>query len=96
MNELSKPNVNLQSELKVKFVGEQGVDEGGVRKEFFIVLIRQIFDPNYGMFSYNKKTRLYWFNHYSFEPKIKYELIGKIFGLAIYNIVFPVLNLTIY
>ena len=85
LNELSKPNVNLQSELKVKFSGEQGVDEGGVRKEFFILLIRQIFDPNYGMFSYNKKTRLYWFNHYSFEPKIKYELIGKIFGLAIYN-----------
>ena len=85
LNELSKPNVNLQSELKVKFTGEQGVDEGGVRKEFFILLIRQIFDPNYGMFSYNKKTRLYWFNHYSFEPKIKYELIGKIFGLAIYN-----------
>ena len=85
LNELSKPNVNLQSELKVKFSGEQGVDEGGVRKEFFILLIRQIFDPNYGMFSYNKKTRLYWFDHYSFEPKIKYELIGKIFGLAIYN-----------
>ena len=85
LNELSKPNVNLQSELKVKFTGEQGIDAGGVRKEFFILLIRQIFDPNYGMFSYNKKTRLYWFNHYSFEPKIKYELIGKIFGLAIYN-----------
>ena len=75
----------MQSELKVKFKGEQGVDEGGVRKEFFILLIRQIFDPNYGMFSYNKNTRLYWFNHYSFEPKIKYELIGIIFGLAIYN-----------
>ena len=85
LNEVSKPDVNLQSELKVKFAGEQGVDEGGVRKEFFILLIRQIFDPNYGMFSYNKRTRLYWFNHYSFEPKIKYELIGTIFGLAIYN-----------
>ena len=85
LNEVSKPNINLQSELKVKFKGEQGVDEGGVRKEFFILLIRQIFDPNYGMFSYNKNTRLYWFNHYSFEPSIKYELIGIIFGLAIYN-----------
>ena len=37
------------------------------------------------MFSYNKKTRLFWFNHYSFEPEIKFELIGIIFGLAIYN-----------
>ena len=85
LNEVSKPDINFQNKLKVKFKGEEGVDEGGVRKEFFILLIRQIFDPNYGMFSYNKKTRLYWFNHYSFEPKIKYELIGIIFGLAIYN-----------
>ncbi len=85
LNELGKNGQNLQNELKVKFIGEEGVDEGGVKKEFFILLIRQIFDPNYGMFNYNKNTRLYWFNHYSFEPKIKYELIGTIFGLAIYN-----------
>ena len=85
LNELSKPDIKLQNPIKVKFIGEQGVDEGGVRKEFFLLFIRQIFDPDYGMFNYNKKTRLYWFNHYSFEPKIKYELIGIIFGLAIYN-----------
>ena len=85
LNEVSKPDINFSNKLKVKFKGEDGIDEGGVRKEFFILLIRQIFDPKYGMFSYNKKTRLYWFNHYSFEPKIKYELIGIIFGLAIYN-----------
>ena len=85
LNEISKPGIKLQNPIKVKFIGEQGVDEGGVRKEFFLLFIRQIFDPDYCMFSYNKKTRLYWFNHYTFEPKIKYELIGKIFGLAIYN-----------
>ena len=85
LNELSKNDIKLQNPIKVKFIGEQGVDEGGVRKEFFLLFIRQIFDPNYGMFNYNSKTRLYWFNHYTFEPKIKYELIGIIFGLAIYN-----------
>ena len=85
LNEVSKEGIKLQNPIKVKFLGEQGVDEGGVRKEFFLLFIRQIFDPDYGMFSYNKKTRLYWFNHYTFEPKIKYELIGIIFGLAIYN-----------
>ena len=85
LNELSKSNIKLQNPIKVKFIGEQGEDEGGVRKEFFLLFIRQIFDPNYGMFKYNSKTRLYWFNHYTFEPKIKYELIGIIFGLAIYN-----------
>ena len=85
LNELSKPGIKLQNPIKVKFIGEQGVDEGGVRKEFFLLFIRQIFDPDYGMFNYNKNTRFYWFNHYTFEPKIKYELIGIIFGLAIYN-----------
>ncbi len=85
LNEISKPGIKLQNPIRVKFIGEQGVDEGGVRKEFFLLFIRQIFDPDYGMFNYNKKTRLYWFNHYTFEPKIKYELIGIIFGLAIYN-----------
>ena len=85
LNEVSKPGIKLQNPIKVRFIGEQGVDEGGVRKEFFLLFIRQIFDPDYGMFNYNKKTRLYWFNHYTFEPKIKYELIGIIFGLAIYN-----------
>ena len=85
LNEVSKPGIKLQNPMKVKFIGEQGVDEGGVRKEFFMLLTRQIFDPNYGMFSYNEKTRLYWFNSISFEPKIKYELIGIILGLAIFN-----------
>ena len=85
LNEISLNADCLQNELRIKFKGEAGVYQGGVRKEFFILLIRQIFDPNYGMFNYNSKTRLYWFNHYSFEPKIKYELIGTIFGLAIYN-----------
>ena len=85
LNEISRPDIKLQNPIKVKFIGEQGVDEGGVRKEFFLLFIRQIFDPQYGMFNYNTKTRLYWFNHYTFEPKVKYELIGIIFGLAIYN-----------
>ena len=85
LNEISRPDIKLQNPIKVKFIGEQGVDEGGVRKEFFLLFIRQIFDPQYGMFNYNTKTRLYWFNHYTFEPKIKYELIGIILGLAIYN-----------
>lgn len=36
--------------LKVQFIGEEGVDEGGVQKEYFQVLFRQMFDKDYGMF----------------------------------------------
>jgi ubiquitin-protein ligase E3 A len=32
---LAKPNINLKLQMKVRFIGEEGVDEGGVRKEFF-------------------------------------------------------------
>ncbi len=85
MNTVSREEKNLRKPLKVKFIGEQGVDEGGVRKEFFMLLVRKLFDPNYGMFKYNNETRLFWFNMYSFEPKIKFELIGVILGLAMFN-----------
>ena len=32
------------------FDGEEGVDAGGVRKEYFQVMMRELLDPNYGMF----------------------------------------------
>lgn len=41
---------SFKKKLRVKFIGEPGVDEGGVKKEFFQVLIKQLFDPAYGMF----------------------------------------------
>lgn len=43
----------FKKKLKVVFEGEQGVDEGGVQKEYFQLLIEQLYDPNYGMFKYN-------------------------------------------
>ena len=35
---------------QVVFDGEEGVDAGGVRKEYFQVMMRELLDPNYGMF----------------------------------------------
>ncbi len=87
LNVLSNPDLNFRKEIKVKFVGEEGVDSGGVRKEFFQLIVKQIFDPAYGMFNYNEETRTFWFNPETFEPPIKFELIGFILGLALYNLV---------
>ena len=50
LNQLSTQSGNLKKPLRVKFQGEEGVDEGGVKKEFFYLLIEQLFDPNYAMF----------------------------------------------
>jgi len=85
LNILSNGNLNFKKALKVKFVGEQGVDAGGVTKEFFQLIIRQIYDPAYSMFNYNEETRMYWFNQDTFEPRIKFELVGFLIGLALYN-----------
>jgi ubiquitin-protein ligase E3 A len=35
LNSLVREDLNFRKPLKVKFVGELGVDEGGVQKEFF-------------------------------------------------------------
>ena len=43
--------------LKVSFVGEPGLDMGGLTKEWFQLLIRKIFEPDYGMFVYHDKSR---------------------------------------
>ncbi|KAK3089327.1 hypothetical protein FSP39_002760 [Pinctada imbricata] len=71
--------------LQVIFMGEEAVDEGGVRKEFFLLLLREIMDPKYGMFKVYEESRLQWFNPMSFEDKKMFHLIGCLCGLAIYN-----------
>lgn len=40
----------LKKQLFVEFAGEQGLDEGGVSKEFFQLVVEQIFNPDYGMY----------------------------------------------
>ena len=85
LDEVSKFSAKLHNPLKVKFIDEEAEDEGGVRKEFFMLVTRKLFNANYGMFKYNEKSRLFWFNLNSFEEKIKFELIGIILGLALFN-----------
>ena len=36
--------------LRVQFAGEEGVDAGGLRKEWFLLLVRELFDPNNGTY----------------------------------------------
>ena len=41
----------LKQRFDVKFVGEEAVDEGGVSREWYLLLSREIFNPNYALFS---------------------------------------------
>lgn len=40
--------IDLRKQLRVEFHGEEGVDEGGLQKEFFQLIIEKLFDPMYG------------------------------------------------
>lgn len=77
------------------------MDAGGVQKEFFQLIVREIFNPDFGMFVMDKDTRSYWFSPLSQVRVLlclcagrvsdvtkefrEFELIGTILGLAIYN-----------
>uniref|UniRef100_A0A8C8DZF8 HECT and RLD domain containing E3 ubiquitin protein ligase 3 n=1 Tax=Oryzias sinensis TaxID=183150 RepID=A0A8C8DZF8_9TELE len=78
-------DVDLKKPLKVIFDGEEAVDAGGLTKEFFLLLLKELMDPVYGMFTYYKESNLLWFSDKCFVEQNWFHLIGIICGLAIYN-----------
>ncbi|XP_053188967.1 probable E3 ubiquitin-protein ligase HERC3 [Scomber japonicus] len=78
-------DVDLKKPLKVIFDGEEAVDAGGVTKEFFLLLLKELMDPVYGMFTHYKDSNLLWFSDKCFVEHNWFHLIGIICGLAIYN-----------
>ncbi|EMD68276.1 hypothetical protein COCSADRAFT_80909 [Bipolaris sorokiniana ND90Pr] len=78
----------LLKPLKVKMghgEGEIGVDHGGVTYEFFRVILSEAFKPQHGMFTIDPQTRMTWFQPKSLEPLWKFEMLGILFSLAVYN-----------
>uniref|UniRef100_A0AAV2LLI6 HECT domain-containing protein n=1 Tax=Knipowitschia caucasica TaxID=637954 RepID=A0AAV2LLI6_KNICA len=78
-------DVDLKKPLKVIFDGEEAVDAGGVTKEFFLLLLKELMDPVYGMFTHYRDSNLLWFSDKCFVESNWFHLIGIICGLAIYN-----------
>ena len=62
---------DFKKPLKVKFDGEEADDAGGVRKEFFLLLLKEILDPKYGMFK--EYEHGIWFHPNCFEDIGKFE-----------------------
>ena len=54
-------------------------------QEFFQLLMRELFDPNFGMFTLEEGTRTYWFRPSSLDLHMEFELVGLLLALAIYN-----------
>ncbi|KAF2091978.1 HECT-domain-containing protein [Saccharata proteae CBS 121410] len=76
---------DIKKGLKVHFLGEEGIDAGGLRKEWFLLLVREVFDPMHGLFVYDEDSHFCYFNPNTFEASDQFFLVGAVLGLAIYN-----------
>ncbi|TLD36775.1 hypothetical protein E2P81_ATG02557 [Venturia nashicola] len=75
--------------LSIRFSGEEGVDAGGVSREWFQVLTKQMFDPNYALFNPVASDRT------TFHPNSQsgineqhlmfFKFIGRIIGKSLYE-----------
>ena len=75
----------IKKGLRIEFIGEEGLDSGGLRKEWFLLLVRDIFDPEHGLFVYDEDSHYCYFNPNTFETSDQFFLVGVLLGLAIYN-----------
>ena len=49
------------------------------------MLVREVFDPDHGLFIYDEESHYCYFNPNSFETSDQFFLVGVVLGLAIYN-----------
>jgi E3 ubiquitin-protein ligase HUWE1 len=75
--------------LSVRFHGEEGVDAGGVTREWFQVLARGMFNPNYALFIPVASDRTTFhpnrLSGVNTEHLMFFKFIGRIIGKALYE-----------
>ncbi|KAI1852693.1 hypothetical protein JX266_002234 [Neoarthrinium moseri] len=76
---------DIKKGLRIEFQGEEGVDAGGLRKEWFQLLVKEVFNPDHGLFVFDEDSQYCYFNPHTFETTDQYFLVGVVLGLAIYN-----------
>lgn len=80
---------DLKKRLMIKFDGEEGLDYGGVSREFFFELSHEMFNPFYCLFEYSAHDNytLQINPHSGINPEhLNYfKFIGRVLGLAIFH-----------
>ncbi|KAM9410077.1 E3 ubiquitin-protein ligase NEDD4-like isoform 3-T3 [Pholidichthys leucotaenia] len=86
---VKKPDL-LKARLWVEFEGEKGLDYGGVAREWFFLMSKEMFNPYYGLFEYsatdnytlqiNPNSGLCNEDHLTY-----FKFIGRVAGMAVYH-----------
>lgn len=87
--QFNSTNVNKLSHIRVSFVGESGIDIGGVRRDWFTSITKELFNPNYGLFIPSENNDTYSLNSssvlYNADHEQYYRFAGKIFACAVFG-----------
>lgn len=76
----------LQSNLYISFEGEEGQDAGGVQREWYLIISREIFNPGYAMFRTTPGGRTYVPNpssHINPDHLQYFKFVGRVIAKAI-------------
>jgi ankyrin repeat protein len=72
--------------MKIQFIGEQGVDAGGLTKEYFSIVSKELIDPNKNLFYSYDNNNTFQPNFYSKNNENyieQFKFIGRLVGKAI-------------
>lgn len=80
----------LKTKLWVEFEGEVGLDYGGLAREWFFLLSKEMFNPYYGLFEYsamdNYTLQINPASGVCNEEHLNYfKFIGRVAGMAVYH-----------
>ncbi|KAG0353325.1 hypothetical protein BG005_007379 [Podila minutissima] len=80
---------DLKKRLMIKFEGEDGLDYGGLSREFFFLLSHEMFNPFYCLFEYsahdNYTLQINPHSNINSEHLNYFKFIGRVVGLAIFH-----------
>ena len=85
---INKTASQLKGKLNIKFSEEDGDDAGGITREWFMCLSKEIFNPNYALFKPSDNLVTYQPNpqsHVNEENERYFKFIGRIIGKALYD-----------
>ncbi|XP_071445079.1 E3 ubiquitin-protein ligase HUWE1 isoform X2 [Hetaerina americana] len=73
----------------IVFEGEEGQDAGGLLREWYVIISRDIFNPNYALFTTSPGDRVtYTINsasHYNPNHLCYFKFVGRVIAKAIYD-----------
>lgn len=83
LRELDSWHCSRRRALRVEFVDEPGIDAGGLKKEWFLLFFRLLFEPSAGVFIMDRDSNYCWFDKNA-DPNLC-QVAGVALGLALFN-----------